>query len=317
VHQKKSIQITRKEVKMALKFKCDNCGKEVIVKYLRRGETAKCRFCGVETVVPDDAVETGEEPMIVRHLREAREEPIPAGKEEGNPFPLVPFASGHSRARMLMYVLVVAILLAVVSVGSTYFQIGLAQRMLDGSEVAFEEREASFNRQVAILVLKFGVLIAIFAFLLIWVHRAYRNLPALGVRGLKFSPGEAVRSWFRKIASLYQPHQVIKEIWKGSDPNVDLTNGSSWKDASSWSVITWWWFLWMVIVPVNLLVFGFSLEAERWEELAGFSWAVLVSEVLFIVTCNLLILVVRATDVRQEEKNRRIRQLGISPVAHS
>jgi hypothetical protein len=302
---------------MALKFKCENCGKEIVVKFLTTGETARCRFCDAETVVPEDAAETAEEPMIVRHSRETREEPLPERKEEGNPFPLVPFSSARSRARILTCVLLAAVLLGVVSIGSTYLQIGLVYKVSEEGGVTLEEAEANSNRQETIFISKFGVLIGILVFLLIWVHRAYRNLPALGVRGLKFSPGQAVRSWFGKIVSLYRPYQVIKEIWKASDPNVDLSKGSSWKDASSWSVIAWWWFLWIAVIPVNLLVFGFSLEAEILDELVGLSWVVLVSEVLFIVTCNLLILVVRAIDVRQEEKNRRIRQLGILPVAHS
>ena len=48
---------------MALKFNCTNCGKEIIVKYLKVGEVAKCRNCGTEVTVPSTAIDTGEEPV--------------------------------------------------------------------------------------------------------------------------------------------------------------------------------------------------------------------------------------------------------------
>lgn len=42
---------------MALKFTCPNCGSDIYVKYVRPGEAAECRFCGIKTSVPDGATE--------------------------------------------------------------------------------------------------------------------------------------------------------------------------------------------------------------------------------------------------------------------
>lgn len=47
---------------MSLKFNCDNCGRNVVVKYLNKGEKAKCKSCGAEMIVPIDAIETDEKP---------------------------------------------------------------------------------------------------------------------------------------------------------------------------------------------------------------------------------------------------------------
>ncbi len=47
---------------MPLKFECPSCHKDIVVQYLSRGETARCRFCKEEVTVPDTAeVLTGEE----------------------------------------------------------------------------------------------------------------------------------------------------------------------------------------------------------------------------------------------------------------
>lgn len=50
---------------MAFEFNCPSCGEVIIVKHLGPGETAKCRNCGAEAVVPADARETGEQPRYV------------------------------------------------------------------------------------------------------------------------------------------------------------------------------------------------------------------------------------------------------------
>lgn len=52
---------------MPLKFNCQDCGENIIVKFLKVGGTAKCRACGAENVVPETAVETPEEPDCTKN----------------------------------------------------------------------------------------------------------------------------------------------------------------------------------------------------------------------------------------------------------
>ncbi len=47
---------------MALKFKCKQCGEYIVTRFLKVGEAAKCRNCGAETTVPEDAQQTDEAP---------------------------------------------------------------------------------------------------------------------------------------------------------------------------------------------------------------------------------------------------------------
>lgn len=47
---------------MALKFKCEKCGAEVVVRYPRPGEEALCPHCGAYVTVPETSVEAGEGP---------------------------------------------------------------------------------------------------------------------------------------------------------------------------------------------------------------------------------------------------------------
>ncbi len=51
---------------MALKFKCKNCDVDIITKFLKVGEAAKCKSCGAENVVPETAAETDQEPGYLK-----------------------------------------------------------------------------------------------------------------------------------------------------------------------------------------------------------------------------------------------------------
>lgn len=64
---------------MGYKFKCGECGHELVVKWLKPGETAKCHDCGAETKVPVNAAEVGNDyaPLPGKETGGARENPDP------------------------------------------------------------------------------------------------------------------------------------------------------------------------------------------------------------------------------------------------
>jgi hypothetical protein len=47
----------------------------------------------------------------------------------------------------------------------------------------------------------------------IWMHRAFRNLPALGEQGLRWSPAWAAGGWFIPLANFVIPYRVMRELW--------------------------------------------------------------------------------------------------------
>ena len=72
---------------MSLKYKCENCGKEIITKFLKVGETAKCRFCGAETVVPESGTETAAESTLVKEAKSRTKYQI-SSQEKGVALPI-------------------------------------------------------------------------------------------------------------------------------------------------------------------------------------------------------------------------------------
>lgn len=80
---------------------------------------------------------------------------------------------------------------------------------------------------------------------LVWYHRCYSNLPALGARDLMATPGWSVGWFFVPIASLFRPYQTTVEMWRASDPDVLATDANSREQLPLWNVIPWWWGLWI------------------------------------------------------------------------
>ncbi len=93
-------------------------------------------------------------------------------------------------------------------------------------------------------------LVAIILFLM-WLHRAATNVRAFGHQGLEFTPGWCVGWWFVPFANLFKPLQVMKEVWRASDPDAVGTGdqhdqGWSWRASTVASTMGLWWGAWVV-----------------------------------------------------------------------
>lgn len=221
-----------------------------------------------------------------------------------------PFASGHTRARWVLILLAVVILLDLVAIGSDYAQINLLSRAMEGETITIAEAEANDSRQAGIAGLQMMTLLVTAVLFLMWIHRSHRNLPALGAHDLKYSPGWAVGYFFIPILNLFRPYQVVEEIWKASDPNVDISDGSSWQNASTSPVIGLWWVLWLISGFVGYAFLKMSLGVETVHEILTMSWVMMGSDIFSIAPSILLLLVIRAIDSRQEQKSKRVATLG-------
>jgi hypothetical protein len=78
--------------------------------------------------------------------------------------------------------------------------------------------------------------------LLFWYYRATKNIHSFGAKEVT-SPRMAVVWWLIPIAFLWKPYRVAQQIWKSSNPDIKLTNGTEWKNTSSSKIIKLWWFL--------------------------------------------------------------------------
>ena len=139
-----------------------------------------------------------------------------------------------------------------------------------------------------------------------WIHRAHRNLPSLGVSGLRYSPGWAVGGFFVPILNLFRPFQVTTEIWKASDPIPDVNDSLAWQSAPTSPLVIFWWVLFLLSGFIGNIVLQISLQAETWSEILTASWLTFAMDFVYIPAAILAILVIRNIDRRQMEKSQRL-----------
>lgn len=155
-------------------------------------------------------------------------------------------------------------------------------------------------------ILQLFVYIATVVVFLMWIFRAYRNLPALGARELTFTPGWAVGWWFVPLANLVRPFEVTKEIWKASDPDNRDETGLKWKDLPIPSLLGVWWAFWIIQNIAAQASFRLSMNAKTPDQVLLGSRLDVLANVLSMVAAVLLIMVVRRITAREEERYARM-----------
>lgn len=177
---------------------------------------------------------------------------------------------------------------------------GLGERFLPGSslETHWSQIEAARRLQ--------GLAWVVTAVLfLVWLHRVYANLAALGARRMRFSPRWAVGTFFLPVLNLVWPFLVMREVWNGSDPDPAGDEAAPPANAVPW-VVAWW----------TLFVGATLLDPGPWRlvedlrshlSLGGPTVVLIAAQLAEIAAAVLAIVVVLKVDERQV---RRWRALG-------
>jgi hypothetical protein len=203
--------------------------------------------------------------------------------------------------------LVVFTLVTLAAMASDWLELNLLTRLLhDPGSVLDAEANASDSRQALLALLQAGASLATAVGFLVWFHRAYTNLPALGVEPLPYGPGWTVRAWLVPFVNLVRPKRIMNTIWRGSDPDRPRTD-AFWRQGPVPALVHWWWAVfilsWLVDrVVVALLRHGSSTV----EGLRTLSIARLASDSVGLVLGLLCFELVRRATRRQQARAARL-----------
>ena len=224
-----------------------------------------------------------------------------------------PYESGRTRARWTLALLGFLLALTPISIGLSVQYFGYLN-WYDAQETVTEAELVPMNQvgsaQMVLGILQVGLWIGAMIAYLMWVHRTYRNLPALGASDLSYSPGWAVGYYFIPIMLLFRPFQVMKQTWQASDPNVGTDNAMAWKTASSSLILVAWWFFHLMAMFADQASIRMSWRAEDVAGEIAAELMLICSEAVALINLPLMMLVVWSIDARQ---TKRSRLLGIDP----
>jgi hypothetical protein len=223
------------------------------------------------------------------------------------------FVSGDSRTKGTVVLLSIGILVDVTAVLSGLVESSLVRAILGGRSVSEHALEANDARQGGIGLLQLAVFVATSVAFCFWIHRACRNLPALGATGLRFSPGWAVGWFFVPVWSFVRPYQVMSELWRASDPKAGIAagdgqpsravDGSYWTRVPGSSLVGWWWGLFILMGVLGRASASASKFAKDPASLLRSSYVTLSSDVVSILAAAVTVALVTAVNARQGKRS--------------
>jgi adhesin HecA-like repeat protein len=165
----------------------------------------------------------------------------------------------------------------------------------------------------ALSVLQLVSVLAAAAAFIVWLYRAYGNLPILGIVKPRHARGWAIGAWFVPLANLVIPKQIANDVWRAGDP--DLAPGEpGWRKRRVAALVHWWWAAYLV---AGALI---RIGASMLDNAAGFAEArdaVTVDAIgqgLTIVAALAAIWGIRRSTERQEARASALRAAGVLPA---
>ncbi|MDW0119902.1 MAG: DUF4328 domain-containing protein [Nitrososphaeraceae archaeon] len=163
-----------------------------------------------------------------------------------------------------------------------------------------------------------GTSIAVISFLiffvhLVWYYRATKNIHSFGAKWVT-SPVMAVVWWFIPIFNFWKPYHVTQQIWKASNPEVHLIEGTEWKRSPSSILVKQWWALYLIAIA-GLVVGGIfsgiymesDMESEQLDQSTDLTFLgelpTIPFQVLTIISTILFIRIIKQISTWQNQKS--------------
>ncbi len=201
---------------------------------------------------------------------------------------------------LIIFLIGIAVL-SVASFGSGLLQLRLLEQIQAGVQVTQDVVEAHDDRYFVTAMMELGSMVTTGILFLTWMRRAYNNLPAFGMRDPAYSPGWAVWGFLIPFLNIIRPYQVMKELWRASDP--DVRPGPGWVTARVSPLVGWWWGMYLTMNFVASLGVRIALKGSAdVSDLRALTQIDVAASALTIPAAVLAAGVVRDIMVKQAQK---------------
>jgi len=157
------------------------------------------------------------------------------------------FRAAEGRARAATLFLWASIVTSALATAGAVWDYHLWGRIGTGIGASMEEIRLKDDVSLLLGGLDLAVFLGAAVTFLMWFHRVFVNLPALGIKDARWSAGWAVAGWFVPIMSFFLPYQVASDIWQASDPTATT---DYWRTRPLKPLLNRWWgffVAWMVV----------------------------------------------------------------------
>lgn len=185
------------------------------------------------------------------------------------------------------------LLVDLVSIVSSLAQIELLDRMAVG-DFTLEEADMNDLRQAAIGILWFLGFVATAIVFIIWHHRAYKNVEAMG-GARSMGTGWAIGGWFVPFLNWVRPYQVMRECWSAAvvrEQPVATVNAPFW--------LTLWWGLWVADNILGNIVFRLEETSEIPGLIANTKWFIASDVTSILAAVAAIVVVLKVTRAQTE-----------------
>jgi hypothetical protein len=119
--------------------------------------------------------------------------------------------------------------------------------------------------------------------------------------------------WFIPLFFFWKPYNVTQQIWKASNPEINLTEGIEWEKSPSSKTIKQWWSLYLIAIAGAVLIavigmsFGteYNMQSEELGQPLGsiFDLLAIPFQAIGIISIILFIRIIRQISTWQELKS--------------
>ena len=216
-------------------------------------------------------------------------------------YPYRKYKSARPRANLTTAALATSALIMILSIIQAYADNKLIDTVLDGGTVPDKILTDSYERSQNLWAAWTTMRIITAITFLTWIHRASRNLQALGNEAQQHSPAMAVNWWFIPFANLLMPYKVMKELWASSAPQSPAIRQNQRTKGTMSPLIGPWWGTWicsgLVLSAAAITARDDTLQAVR-----TFNTMNITGDTIGLLATVLAILIVQKITSNQEEK---------------
>jgi hypothetical protein len=213
----------------------------------------------------------------------------------------------NARAKLAVIMVGAVMAMNLVSLLSSYMQLGLLQQLKAGLYPTDDVLNSNDTRERLVGIVFLAVFITSSVFFIQWFRRAYYNLH-IRTGNCENSEGWAAGAWFVPIVCLYRPYHIMLELWNKTTDLVKEKNKTEGTEDNtmyrfSTRLVGIWWTLWIISNVIGRIMLKKAFDDTTIDNFINSTQFSIVDSAFSIVLGMVTILMIREYAKREAVLN--------------